>query len=218
MSAYTHLIWDFNGTILDDVDVCIRTANRLLSAHGLPVLRSAEQYRGVFGFPIVEYYQRMGFDFERTPYSELAIEWTEYYGAISNEAGLYPDVMKTLEWAKRRGLEQIILSASEKGMLARQTEALGIRPYFAELLALDNIHAHSKEELGVAWRARNPDARPLMLGDTEHDAGVAAAMGADCILLASGHRPKEALERTGCLFVANSLCEAVDRLQAMKRI
>ncbi len=212
MGAYTHLIWDFNGTILDDVAVCIGTANRLLSAHGLPTLQSAEQYRDVFGFPIIEYYRRMGFDFEKTPYSALAIEWTEYYAEISGEAGLYHDVIKTLEWAKHQGLGQIILSASESGMLTRQIEALGIRPYFSELLALDNIHAHSKEELGVAWKVRNPDARPLMLGDTEHDAGVAAAMGADCILLASGHRPKAALEKTGCLFVANSLSEAVDRL------
>ena len=88
MEKYTHIIWDFNGTIYNDVDACIKSANRLLGAHDLPLVRSLEQYRSLFGFPIQEYYVRMGFDFEKTPYSELAVEWVAYYNEESVSAGL----------------------------------------------------------------------------------------------------------------------------------
>ena len=55
MKKYTHIIWDFNGTIYDDVDACIKSANRLLGAHDLPLVTSVEQYRSLFGFPIQDY-------------------------------------------------------------------------------------------------------------------------------------------------------------------
>ena len=54
MGKYTHVIWDFNGTILDDVEACIRSANLLLEAHGLPALPSREAYQRHFGFPLID--------------------------------------------------------------------------------------------------------------------------------------------------------------------
>ena len=73
--TYTHLIWDFNGTLYDDVQAGIESANRLLASHQLPIFTSTEQYRATFGFPVVDYYVRMGFDFSKTPFDELAHEW-----------------------------------------------------------------------------------------------------------------------------------------------
>ena len=208
MKGYTHLVWDFNGTLYNDVPESIESANDLLAAHALPPIRSVEDYRALFGFPIVDYYRRMGFDFEKTPYSELAVEWVAYYLEHSKQSTLYPDVPDVLARVKQAGISQLILSATERGMLERQVELLGILPYFDELLGLDNIHAHSKEEIGRRWRQKHPDARVLLIGDTEHDAEVAAAIGADCILVSCGHRPHEALLACPVLAVAHSLTEA----------
>ena len=207
MKRYTHLIWDFNGTLLDDVQACIKSANSLLAAHGLPLLQSEEQYRSLFGFPIVDYYRRLGFDFEKLPYADLAVEWVAYYLEHSKDARLYPDVIGALETARDLGFSQLILSATELGMLERQVVSLGIRPYFNELLGLENIQAHSKEAIGLAWHRNHPDAHVLYIGDTDHDAQVAAAMGADCILLSCGHQSRTALEACPALFIADSLSE-----------
>ena len=59
---YTNIIWDWNGTLLNDTELSIKCINTLLKRRSLPLL-SAEQYREVFGFPIREYYQRIGLDF-----------------------------------------------------------------------------------------------------------------------------------------------------------
>lgn len=204
MKRYTHLIWDFNGTILDDVDACIASANRLLLAHDLSPIASKEQYRSLFGFPIIDYYRRLGFDFEKLPYADLAVEWVAYYLENSKHAPLCPDVAQTLEAAKKTGICQMILSATELTMLRGQVDSLGILPYFDRLLGLGNIQAFSKEEVGRRWKEENPSARILMVGDTDHDAQVAAAMGADCVLVTTGHQNRETLEKLPALFVADS--------------
>ena len=208
-TAYTHIIWDFNGTIYNDVDACIKSANHLLSVHGLPTVKSIEQYRSLFGFPIQEYYARMGFDFEKTPYTELAPEWMDYYFAYSKDATVYPDIPKALDALREKGMEQWILSATEVNMLRGQLEGLGILSRFDGILGLDNIHARSKQDIGVAWKAANPDAKALMIGDTDHDAEVAEAMGIDCVLVAAGHQSRERLEKCNSVAVVDTVGEVL---------
>ncbi len=211
MEHYTHIVWDFNGTLLDDVNACIRSANRLLENHGLPRLTSREDYRASFGFPIIDYYRRLGFDLEKMPYADLAVEWVAYYLEDSSIATLYPDVTDTLRRVQTQGISQLILSATEQGMLEKQIEDLGIRTYLDEVLGLDNIHAYSKREIGLIWRKQHPDARLLFVGDTDHDAQVAAAMDADCILVTTGHQPRQTLERLQPLAVVDSLGEICEK-------
>lgn len=208
---YTHIIWDFNGTIYDDVQAGITSANRLLSSHELPIFENKEQYRAVFGFPIIDYYRRMGFDFEKTPFAELAKEWLPYYLEESESSGLQDGVKTALEAAKAYGARQLILSAAEITMLQGQVEKLGVAEYFDEILGLGDIHAHSKEDIALRWRERNPDAKPLFLGDTAHDAEVAKSLGADCILVTLGHQNRSTLEQCDCLFVADSFAEIIER-------
>ena len=213
MKCYTHVLWDFNGTLLDDVRAGMDSANRLLTAHGLAPLVSLDAYRAEFGFPIKDYYRRLGFDFEKTPYEELAREWVPYYLDCSRSTGLAADAEEALRTCEALGLSQVVLSASERDMLEGQIEALGIRPYLAEVLGLNNIHAHSKEHVGMEWRQRHPTARALLVGDTLHDASVARAIGADCILLACGHQSRVRLETAKPLFVADSLHDVAEWLR-----
>lgn len=194
---YTHIIWDFNGTILDDVDAGIKSINALLSARSLPTIKSADGYRAVFGFPIINYYRRLGFDFDAEPYEIVAHEWVAHYLEEVKNANLIRGVTEVLEEIKKRGIEQIILSATEKSMLEKQLEQLGIRDYFSEVLGLDNIYAHSKEELGRSWIKRTHPARAILIGDTEHDFDVAKSIGVECILVAGGHQTKEKLKSCG---------------------
>ncbi len=212
MKDYTHIIWDFNGTVYNDVDICIASANRLLQNHGLPLIPSKEAYQEVFGFPIIDYYRRLGFDFDKLPYSELAEEWVAYYKEAEKHADVFPDVPASLERVKRAGYCQLILSATEVKMLTGQVERLGVLSYFERLLGLENIHAYSKEAVGCNWRQENPEARVLMIGDTDHDAGVARAMGVDCVLVTTGHQNRETLQSFPCLFVADSATQVVDWL------
>ena len=76
---YTHCIWDFNGTILNDMSAGIRAVNELLAKRNLPLISGIEQYRNIFGFPVKSYYEALGFDFSKEPYDKLAHEWVALY-------------------------------------------------------------------------------------------------------------------------------------------
>lgn len=195
---HTHLIWDFNGTVLDDVRLGIRCVNIMLEKRGLPTLDSVEAYQKAFGFPIDAYYRRLGFDFEKEDYETvLAPEWVAHYLAGEPHCGMNPGVRETMEAVTAMEVPQIMLSASKLEQLESQLDRLGIRNVFDEVLGLDNIHARSKAFLALAWKERNPRACPLFVGDTGHDAEVAAAIGADCVLYTGGHQSEAQLSGLG---------------------
>lgn len=199
-NRYTHIIWDFNGTLFDDIGACMTSVNKMLEDRGLPQLQSEEEYRNVFGFPIIDYYRKLGFDFDAEPYEVLAPIWVELYNKNSEDSKLQRDAINALEYFKNLEIPQILLSATELNMLKAQIEKLEIDKYFDSVMGLDNIHAYSKKELALTWKAKHPDANPLFIGDTEHDAAVAEAFGADCILICNGHQSRATLENCkGCV-------------------
>ena len=121
---YTHVLWDFNGTLLDDVESCINSINELLERHGLKKLTSLAQYQSVFGFPIIDYYKRIGFDFDKTSYDELAVEWVKLYNEYNRPLKLCPNAEKALAYLKERGVHQLILTASSVDMVKAQLSEL----------------------------------------------------------------------------------------------
>ncbi len=195
---YTHLIWDFNGTIFDDVDAGIVSTNKMLRDRGLAQINGVSHYREIFDFPIEEYYRKLGFDFEKEPYSVLAPIWVQLYEKNAESATLTHGVLEAMKEISSLGIRQIVLSACEINMLTGYLEGFGVLTYLDEVMGLDNIHAKSKLELARAWRDRNPGIRPLMIGDTTHDFETAELLGADCVLYTGGHQSKERLQRCGC--------------------
>ena len=62
------LIWDWNGTILMDVQECFDIANHMLAERGIPCIKDMNTYREVFGFPIKAYYENLGYRFDKESY------------------------------------------------------------------------------------------------------------------------------------------------------
>lgn len=195
---YTHIIWDFNGTILDDVQSSITSVNTLLARRNLKTLDTLEEYHKIFTFPISDYYLAAGFDFDKDSYNDLALEWVEEYINNAKNSTIHSGLLEVLKHFKSKNLAQIVLSATEKDMLITQLQDLGIINYFDTILGLNNIYAHSKKEIGQAWKSENPEAKALVIGDTSHDFEVATTLGFDCILIAKGHQNKATLSKLNC--------------------
>ena len=209
---YTHLMWDFNGTIFDDAEAGIKSVNKMLCERGLAPIPSKERYQEIFDFPIEDYYRSLGFDFDKEPYEVLAPIWVDLYNMNAENAGVCEGVKETMEEVKALGIEQSVLSACEFGMLTRYLKKLGVDGYLTEVMGLDNIHARSKLALAHEWIKNNPGARVLMIGDTTHDFETAEALGADCVLYAGGHQSRAKLEKCGCP-VIDHIREIVDYLK-----
>lgn len=211
LGRYQTLIWDFNGTLLDDVDLGIFCANEMLSRRGLPVIPDRERYFELFGFPIEGYYRRLGFDFSREPYETLAHEWIAEYRARERDLPLREGARELLAAVRAAGVPQTILSATESSMLREQLGDLGILDCFDEVVGRDDIYAPDKTALASRWaKERNP-GRCLLVGDTGHDLACARAAGFDCLLVRGGHSSDEDLDAADCR-VANDLYDVKEIL------
>ncbi|MFA5562305.1 MAG: HAD hydrolase-like protein [Eubacteriales bacterium] len=209
LAQYRHIIWDFNGTILDDVAPGIAAVNTLLSRRGLPAISSREAYHAVFRFPIEAYYRRIGLEGE--PFEQLAVEWVRAYREREDGIPLRAGVAELLDAFAARGLGQSVISASEEQMLRRQLHALGILERFDAVLGRTDIYAVDKTDIALAWASRHRSSATLLIGDTDHDWYTAQAAGFDCLLVAGGHQSKEYLLTLGCE-VADDLWDVAGRL------
>ncbi|MCR5299274.1 MAG: HAD family hydrolase, partial [Erysipelotrichaceae bacterium] len=57
-------IFDFNGTVLDDIDHSLDCINTLLTKYRIREPLSLDEYRHIFTFPVIDYYRKAGFDFD----------------------------------------------------------------------------------------------------------------------------------------------------------
>lgn len=203
------VFWDWNGTLLDDLIYAIGVRNRTFPPFGLPVISSLEEYFDQFTFPVREYYYRAGVTEDN--FNEVAHAWMDEYVRGQETIPLHGDAEETLRRLRDKGIGQVVLSASQIDILKGQLAIYGLENAFDDVLGHGNIYADSKESIGIRYMERSGLKREdcLMIGDTLHDADVAAAMGIRCLLVARGHQSRKTLETAG-VPVLSSLEEAAD--------
>ena len=207
VSPIRQVLWDWNGTLLDDLTYAIGVRNRTFPAFGLPRIGSVAEYHRQFTFPVRRYYERAGVTDET--FVAVAHAWMAEYVRGFGTVPLHGDAVETLARFAAAGVRQAVLSATRRDMLESQIARFPIRAYFTDVLGLSDIYARSKEAVGLDYLARCgvPAASTLMIGDTLHDAEVARAMGTGCVLVARGHQSRETLLTAG-VPVMDTLVEA----------
>ena len=197
MNKQRVILWDWNGTLLDDVRYAIRVRNTVFPRFGLPEISSLAAYHEQFTFPVKVYYQRAGVTEDIFP--AVANAWMDEYVSNCQTVPLFPDAAAALDAFAQNGFSQIILSASKAETLRRQLEYAGIAERFDAVLGLSHIYATDKTDIAREWLAENnmDPASCVLLGDTVHDALVADALHMACVLIARGHMSREQLLQTG---------------------
>lgn len=199
MHQYKAIIWDYNGTLLNDVEIGIESINLMLRQRKLPLLTS-ETYRDVFTFPVKDYYEKVGFDFQKESWDLTAQEFIANYSERLPLSDIFPEARLLLDEFKKQGKKQFILSAMEMQMLKDSTKELNIQHFFNEISGINNIYASSKIENGKSLIQKHglKAEEICLLGDTTHDYEVAQSLGCHCYLIAAGHQSFEKLKATGC--------------------
>lgn len=192
------IIWDWNGTLLNDLDLCIASINKLLEKRKLDLL-TPDTYKEVFSFPVKDYYSAIGFDFSKEDFAVPAREFIDLYNAGVPNCSLHPDARAVLDHIHAKGRKQFVLSAMQQDMLEATLKHQEIYSYFNGVAGLDHHYATSKIERGEELiSAYNIDkTKATMIGDTIHDFEVAKELGIHCVLIANGHQSAERLQSTG---------------------
>ncbi len=188
-----YMIFDFNGTILDDVDVSIDCLNKTIKKYLFRDYIDKAEYRRIFTFPVKKYYEAVGFDFSELDWYEVGDYWMKEYLNNCHKCKVNDGIIDLLKRNKENNVKNVVLSASKIENLTKQLEDLGIRKYFDEILGIDNIYATSKLPIGLNFIENKDRNECVMIGDTLHDLEVAKSMGVRCVLVSCGHQDKDIL-------------------------
>jgi len=213
MRKIKNIIWDYNGTLLDDLWLSLFAINKLLSERNLAILTETS-YREVFDFPVKDYYRRIGFNFEKESFETVGSKFIDLYYSRSAENRLHTEAREMLAFFEANKYKQFILSAAKLQNLERELNMFEIRHYFEQISALTHHYATSKTENGLKMmqNCNLNSAETLLIGDTLHDYETARALNISCVLYAKGHQSIKKLKQCNVPII-NNLSEITNYLE-----
>jgi phosphoglycolate phosphatase-like HAD superfamily hydrolase len=203
-----HLVWDWNGTLLDDLELVVDATNASLAlVGGAPV--TADEHRRDFRRPISAYYEYvLGRPVDTAEFGRLDAAFHEAYRAGLTTCRLTVDARSAIAaWAGTQSLlsmwfhQELVPTVDRHGLTALLARVDGLRDVIGGGFKAPHLDAH--------LRALAVDGRDcVLIGDSVDDAYAAAEVGAQVVLYAGGFTDEARLRATG-LPVATTLTEAV---------
>ena len=203
VGSCTHVLWDFNGTLLDDLDVAVAAVSDMLVSRGREPMTRAWYYE-LMEMPIIRYYEKL-FDLSQVPFETLSREFVEGYARHFSLAPLAPGAREAVSRFAAAGCRQVVLSSFEQQRLLTILQELELADAFEAVLGAENIRSESKVGRAQDWLKQSgaPPDQVLVIGDLVHDWEVAQALGARCVLLSCGHQSYADLSRCGCPVISD---------------
>ncbi len=207
----SHIIWDWNGTLLNDAHYSWKVFNTLSNRRGIPEV-TFNRYQELYMHPVEKMYENAGFNFSLEPFSVITKEWHDLYVESAHQLTLFVDASEAIDYARRLKISQHIVSALPHSVLEAGVKKQEIYHHFHTVCGLNDLHGRSKIENAVELTTMLGAAPEsiLVIGDSSHDAEVARAVGARCVLVTSGYEDPGRLSRNGYPL-------AVGAFEALKR-
>lgn len=189
LTPYEHIIWDWNGTVVNDLEQAIDSLATLMQENGLPRI-TKDEYLLEFGFPIRDLYIKLGFDMENLCFDQLCDRYTEIFNRDRAFKAKLHDGMHELLEGLSHHKTQSILSAGVQWHIDEMTQHFGVNHLFDYIYGIDNLHAASKLGRGreLIEVSKIDKEQTILIGDTDHDYEVAEQLGIDCLLIADGYQ------------------------------
>jgi len=203
-----HLVWDWNGTLLDDLALVVAATNSSLASIGGPSV-TADEHRRDFRRPISAYYSYvLGREVTDEEFARLDRAFHDAYRSGLPGTELAVDAWEALAaWDGTQSLlsmwfhDELVSLVTTHGLHQRLSRVDGLRATLGGGPKAPHLRAHL-DELGLV----GPEC--VLIGDSVDDAHAAASVGARIVLYAGGFTHRKTLDQTG-LPVATSLVEAV---------
>ena len=210
MKEYKVLIWDFNGTLIDDIDAALSSVNDMLIRRSLPVI-NFEQYASYVDTPIIKFYEHIFEDLYSMNFDEIAAEFNEGYENHLKDRAVMAHADEVLEYFNDKGKLQTVISATHINKVTKRLAEFGLTDYFDRILAHDNLIAEDKTHLAVKYFAEkgiDPN-EAIVIGDCVADFKMAQDIGCDCVLTTQGHQSRLEFAETTAV-VIDSLTELMN--------
>ena len=197
MKEYKVIIWDFNGTLIDDVSAALASVNDMLSRRNLPYI-NMEQYASYVDTPIIKFYEHIFDDLYSMDFSVIAEEFNSGYENHLTPHAVMNGAEDVLEYFNEKGKLQTVISATHIDKVNNRLREFGLTAYFDRILAHNNLIAEDKTHLAVKYFAEKgiKPQEAVVIGDCVADFMMAEILGCDCILTTQGHQSRKEFAET----------------------
>jgi phosphoglycolate phosphatase len=184
---FRNLIFDWSGTLVDDLGPVIEATNAVLAKYDIPPL-DRESFRRVFRLPYREFYAEM---LPNIPLEELEAHFRPAFDAAVTPVTVLPYAREKLEWCTALGIRAFVLTSMDTAAFERQMDDFGLRHHFEATYSgvLD------KRELIHQLLANHglDPAETAFVGDMTHDVETARHGGISSIAVLTGYNRAEIL-------------------------
>ncbi|WP_432938015.1 HAD family hydrolase [Kribbella sp. CA-253562] len=196
----SHIVWDWNGTLLDDNTAVLAAVNEVCAGFGRPPL-TWDEWREVYARPMrLSYEKILGQELTEEDWARVDKLYHERYDLLLHTCGLAPGVPDGLRTWGASGRTQSLLSMWFHAQLVPTIDGFGLTELFQRVDGLQSaVGGGSKaEHLANHLTAQQLDpADVVLIGDVVDDADAARAVGAHCVLVTTGAMSRTALQATG---------------------
>lgn len=216
-----HLIWDWNGTLFDDLEIVVASVNVSLRRLDAPPIE-VETYRSVYQRPLHRFYENLlGRPVPAEEFRSIDDDFHAAYHALLDQARLTVDARRAVEMAAEAGHTQSVLSMWWHDRLVPAVRFFGLESHMLAVDGHRGTPGESKEhhlaghvaQLGRLFPQVVQRDSMVVIGDVTDDADAARAVGVQCVLYDGGSQPRAVLAATGAP-VAATLVEAVEMAEA----
>ncbi len=205
MKKYTTIIWDFNGTLVDDVYAALGAVNDMLTRRDQKIITIDDYYKAV-DTPIWKFYEQVFTPGTITPEEAIAEFATGYDKHIKSEP-LMEGANQVLSYLASLHKTQLVVSASHIDKVTSRLVSLGVMDYFQKVLALTDYNAGDKTFLAQRYITNNGISSDdvVVIGDCVADWQMSKNLHCDCILNTKGHQSRREFSVTDALIIDSLL-------------
>ncbi|MFC1419261.1 HAD family hydrolase [Streptacidiphilus cavernicola] len=215
-----HIVWDWNGTLFDDIGAVVAASNAAFAEIDLSPL-TVREYREQYRVPVVDFYQeRLGRAPSPEEWLRMDASFHRHYEALRDGCGLTAGVEELLTGWSGGGSSQSLLSMYGHDQLLPLVRRFDLERHFVRVDGRSSTGGvsgkaeHLVRHLAALAPADVLPARTVLIGDVVDDALAAAHVGAHAVLYSGGSHARSALEQVG-VPVADTLAQAVQYAQEL---
>ncbi|MEU4687313.1 HAD hydrolase-like protein [Actinoplanes sp. NPDC023714] len=209
-----HLVWDWNGTLLDDLHLVVSSTNTAFGSVGARSV-GADEHRRAFRRPVAEFYAEMlGRAVDEEEFGRLDRIFHDAYRLGLTDISLAADAMAAIKtWPGTQSLlsmwfhSELVPAVETYGLAGVFTRIDGLRTEVGGDLKAGHLARHLAE-LGVEGSA------VVMIGDSLDDAYAAESVGGAAVLYTGGFTDPDRLRASGYP-VADTLVAAVEKAMSL---
>jgi phosphoglycolate phosphatase-like HAD superfamily hydrolase len=208
-------VFDWNGTLFDDLDANLKGANAVFEILGRTPLTAA-QYQQTFTFPILHFYtaNNIPADEYLKRHDEAAKVFLETYEKAAEEHGLRPMALEFLQWLNDNEVDCMLLSNHLKENVGRQLARFHIRHLFSHISCNDIYDAafiqrmNKRDRLQTAMEENgySPE-HAFIIGDSLEEPEIAGLLGLTSFSITGGSLNRERLLSSGTDYVIDHFSE-----------